>query len=86
MGNNEEFAQVQVKPDEDDVDPDARQVFGTYTHHWSKIEVESVSISSSGSVRVDVHDTEKQWYLHNDFESVQQANELIVINPVVVPP
>lgn len=65
-GNNEEFAQVQVKPDEDDVDPDARQVFGTYTHHWSKIEVENVSISSSGSVTVEVSDTEKQWYLHNN--------------------
>ena len=65
-GNNEEMAQIQVKPDEDDVDNDARQVFGTYSHHWSSIDVESVTITAGGGVSVTVSDSDKQWILNND--------------------
>ncbi len=66
FGNDEEYAQVQVVPDDDDIDPEGRQVFGSYSHHWSGIDVENVSISTDGSLSVTVSDSSNQWTLNDD--------------------
>ena len=65
-GNDYQYGHIQVKPEGEVSDPDSRQIFGTYSHHYSDIEVESVTFTSGGGVSITVSDTSKQWTAYED--------------------
>ena len=65
MESDAYYAGVYIVPRDEDVDPEDRAIQGRYAHTWEEVEIEGVSVGSSG-LAVRLSNNEKKWKTRDD--------------------